>query len=111
MRNGRPHLLSHCLKRQDWTPFKKNYRPVSNLQYVSKLTERAAVNQLCLHSDCRFPLPPYQSAYTVGHFTETALVKGQSDILLNMLLNIMNYTFGVTGTALSCLNSYHQSRS
>ena len=62
----------------------KNYRPVSNLQHVSKLTERAVVNQLCLHSECGFPLPPCQSAYRAGHSTETALVKVQSDILLNM---------------------------
>ena len=33
LRNGRPHLLCHCLKRQDWTPFKKTivlYR-ISNM--------------------------------------------------------------------------------
>ena len=51
---------------------------------ISKLTERAAVNQLCLHSDCRFTLLPYQSAYRVGHSTETVLVKVQYDILQNM---------------------------
>ena len=108
---------------------------VSNVQYVSKLTERAVVNQLCLHSDCRFPLQPCQSAGRVGHSTETALVKVQSDILLNMdqqkfsqlvlfdlssaydtvehdiLINIMNCTFRVTRTALSWFNPYHQSRS
>ena len=96
---------------------------------MSKLTGPVVVNQLCLHSDCRFPLPPCQSAYKVGHSTETALVKVQSDILLNMdqqkvsqlvlidlssafdtvdhdiLLNIMNCKFRVTRTA------YHQSRS
>ena len=51
---------------------------------MSKLTERAVVNQLCLHSECGFPLPPCQSAYRAGHSTETDLVKVQSDILLNM---------------------------
>ena len=80
-------------------------------------------------------MPPCQCAYRVGHSTETALVKVQSDILLNMdqqkvsqlvlidlssacdtmdhdiLLNIMNCTFGVSGTALRWFNSYHQSRS
>ena len=51
---------------------------------MSKLTERAVVNQLCLHSDCGFPLPPCQSAYRVGHSAEIALAKVQYDILLNM---------------------------
>jgi hypothetical protein len=72
------------LKKAGLDPIQKNYRPVSNIQYVSKLTEPVVVNQLCLHSDCRFPLPPCQSAYRVGHSTETALVKVQSDIFLNM---------------------------
>ena len=62
----------------------KNYRPISNLHYVSKLTKQAVVNQLCYHSECEFPLTPCQSAYRVGHSTETALAKVQSDILLNM---------------------------
>ena len=101
---------------------------------MSKLPERAVVNQLCLHSECVFPLPPCQSAYRAGHSTETALVKVQFDILLNMdqrkgtqlvlidlssvfdtvdhdiLLNIINYTFGVSGTTLNWF-SYLQSRS
>ena len=72
------------LKKAGLDPIKKNYRPVSNLQNVSKLTECAFVNQLCLLSDCRFPLPPCLPAYRVGHSTETALVKVQSDIIINM---------------------------
>ena len=102
---------------------------------MSKLTERAVVNQLCLHSDCGFPLPPCQSAYRAGHSTETALVKIQSDILLNMdqqkvtqlflndlsspfdtvdydiFFNIMNCSFAVSGTTLNWFSSYLQSRS
>ncbi len=62
----------------------KNYRPVSNLQFVSKLVERAVVQQLCQHMDSWFPLPSLQSAYRTGHSTETAMVKVQSDILCNM---------------------------
>ena len=112
-----------------------NYRPVSNLPYVSKLVERAVVNQLCDHSDCGFPLPICQSAYRKGHSTESALIKVQSDILSSMdqqkvtqlvlidlsaafdtvnhstLCNIMNRTYGVSGTALNWITSYLHSRS
>ena len=56
-------LVVPLLKKAGMDVIPKNYRPVSNLQYVSKLTERTVVNQLCLHSECRFPLPPCQSAY------------------------------------------------
>ena len=66
---------SAAAKKAGLDPILKKYRPVSNLQYISKLSERAVVKQLCLHSDCGFPLPPCQSAYRAGHSTETALVK------------------------------------
>ena len=80
-------------------------------------------------------MPSCQSAYRAGHSTETALDKVQFDILLNMdhqkvtqlvlidlssafdtvdheiLLNIMNCTFGESGTALNRFSSYLQSRS
>ena len=61
-----------------------NLRPVSNLQFISKLTERAVLDQLHSHM-VRFDLyPALQSAYRQGHSTEIALVKLHNDILLNM---------------------------
>ena len=48
-------LVMQLLKKAGMDLILKNYRPVSNLQYVTKLTERDVVNQLCLHSECRFP--------------------------------------------------------
>ena len=57
-----------------------NLRPVSNLDFISKLTERAVFDQIHSHMS-RFVLyPTSQSAYRKGHSTETALLKVQNDI-------------------------------
>ena len=109
---------------------------LKQISLVCVKTNRASCcKPVCLHSDCGFPLSPCQSAYRAGYSTETAVVKVQSDILLNMdqqkvtqlvlidlssafdtvdhdiLLNIMNCSFGVSGTALNWFSSYIQSRS
>ena len=41
----------------------KNYRPVSNLKYFSKILECAALQQIVDHCECNNLLPRYQSAY------------------------------------------------
>ena len=52
----------------------KNFRPVSNLPYVSKLSERAAADQLI----------DQRSVYKKHHSTESALLKVKNEILLNI---------------------------
>ena len=64
----------------------KNFSPVSNLPYVSKLSETAAADQLIDHmtiyiNGLHLEL---QSAYKKQHSTESALLKVKNDILLNM---------------------------
>src|SRR5664279_1795621 len=51
-----------------------NYRPISNLNTISKIIERLVLGRLKKHVDTTGNLNPLQSAYRVGHSTETALL-------------------------------------
>jgi len=59
-----------------------NYRPVSNLSFISKVVERAVAVQLNEYLVANNLLPRYQSAYRKNHSTETALLRVWSDILM-----------------------------
>ena len=58
-----------------------NFRPVSNLTFVSKVLERIANHQLTEYLSESRLLPRFQSAYRRGHSTETALLKVFSDVV------------------------------
>ena len=108
----------------------KNFRPMSNLQFVSKLVERAAADQLQSHLVKNNLFPTLQSAYCPNHSTETALLKIKNDILMNMdnatllilldlggdfdhqiLLNRLHTEFGVSGKVLDWFALYLSNRS
>ena len=77
-------LVKPLLKKAGSDSMFENLRPVSNLQFVSKLTERAVFEQTHAHMTNCDLYPPMQSAYRKCHSTETALLKVQNDIFMNM---------------------------
>ena len=105
----------------------KNYRPVSNLSFISKLVERVVCVQWVEHLKTNNLYEIFQSAYRQLHSTETALLRVQNDllqaidnegrailVLLDLsaafdtidhqkLLNLLNQSFGIRGVALKCL--------
>ena len=62
----------------------KNYRPVSNLCYISKVMEKVVAKRLNQYKDSNNLRAPRQSAYRSKHSTETALIKIQNDIIQAM---------------------------
>jgi hypothetical protein len=100
-----------------------NLRPISNLTFISKLTKRAAFNQINQHCLENNLYPKNQSSYCKRHSTKTALLRVKNNILTSMkkqhvvllvlldlssafdtvdhtiLLSRLNSTFGITGSA------------
>ncbi len=71
----KPHVAKDTLN---------NYRPVSNLPYVSKLIERVVAKQLVCHLEDNGLSEKYQSAYRQAHSTETALTSVMNNILMSL---------------------------
>ena len=62
----------------------KNYKPVSNLSFISKILEKIVANRLQAHIQNNHLSNPLQSAYRKHHFTESALLKVQNDIIMSI---------------------------
>ena len=60
---------------------KSNYRPVSNLCFISKIAEKVTFMQFAKHCDENKLLPAYQLACRKNHSCETSLVKLVDDLL------------------------------
>ena len=108
----------------------KNFRPVSILSFVSKLTERVVDSRINAHLEENALHNPSQFGYKKHHSCETMLLKLIDDILVGIdkkfgvvvllvdlsaafdtvdhgrLLNILEFKYRITGVALLWLRSF-----
>ena len=75
----RPLLKKHNLDPEEL----KSYRPVSNLHFISKITEKIASQYLEEHLNIHSLHDPFQSAS--NHSTETAIIKISNDIITSLV--------------------------
>ena len=111
-----------------------NYRPISNLTYISKLIEKVVHNQLVEFLDEEKLFSKFQSAYRKFHSCETAVTKIHNDLLIMMdkrsnvvlllldlsaafdtinhtvLLKRLNNIYRMDGTVIEWLKSYLSKR-
>lgn len=112
----------------------KNYRPISNLTYLSKLLEKVVHLQLVEYLDNENMFSTFQSGYRRFHSCETAITKIHNDLLIMMdkktnvvlllldlsaafdtinhdlLINKLVKMYGISDVALSWLKSYLSDR-
>ena len=108
----------------------KNYRPISNLPFPSKILEKVVLHKLLSHLQENNLCNPFQSAYHTGHCTKTAFLCVINDFLNAMdedkisvpllldlsvafdtidhqiLLSCLETVFGICSTALQWFRSY-----
>ena len=77
-------LVKPLIKKKQLGTENSNYRPVSNLSFISKIVEKVTLEQFNNHCNQHSLLLEYPSAYRKHHSCETSLVRLVNDILWNM---------------------------
>ena len=76
----RPLLKKPSLDYQEF----KNFRPISNLTFLSKVIEKVVALQLVDYIDNNGQCEVFQSAHRAHHSTETALLRVYNDIAMSI---------------------------
>ena len=127
-------VVTPLLKKHDLEAVNSNYRPVSNLSFVSKIAEKGVILQLNDHLTTNNLHSGHQSAYKPNFSTETALCILVNDLLWafeksdvtilvaldlsaafdtvdhNILSAVLHNNYGITDSALEWLQSYLHNR-
>ena len=61
-----------------------NFRPISNLNFISKILEKVVASRIQSHLSSNSLSSSFQSAYRIFHSTETTLLKIHNDLILAM---------------------------
>ena len=106
------------------TEILKNYGPVSNLSFLSKILEKVVFRQLSSHLLTNILFCSHQSAYRAGHSTVHDLLSALDedkvsllDLVLDLsaafgaidhsiLLSRLSYSFAISDTVLAWFTSY-----
>ena len=74
-------IIRPLLKKLDLDLITSNYRPVSNLPFLSKVLEKIVLARYNNHCDRHNLIPSFQSTYRPNHSCETSMVKLVNDLL------------------------------
>ena len=128
-------IVTPLLKKSNLDPeILSNYRPITNIAYISKLIERVVLIQLNNHMSSNNLHVINQSGYKAHHSCETLLIKLVNDILLSLdskhcvvlllldlsaafdtvdhekLLNMLHDELGLSSTVLQWFSSFLKGR-
>ena len=74
--NWRTAVVIPLVKKPGLDLVYKNFRPVSNLPFIFKVVEKAALQQLIVRCEKSDPLPKFQSGFRKYHSNRDCSIKG-----------------------------------
>ena len=125
-------IVKPFLKKSGSKPLHRNYRPVSNLCFLSNLVEQCMLWQFLDHCTQNNLIPDFQSAYHETYSTKSSLLNLTNDLLWgcenqnitstvildlstafdtvdhDILLTMLHDHFGIQDTALNWFKNYHR---